>query len=120
MEPKSRHFESLYLILTDTGSLIMQSYRPTDKYSGQKASDLSALWEVPYLKTLSHEMQVGEEVTIFRNLPNAAHPVEQAGVIVAKLQRYWNYSKPMGQREEVMSVSLEWNENMKYYHNQYK
>lgn len=120
MTTNSKHFESLYLVLTDTGSLVIQSYRPTDPYSGQRASDLPALWKVPYLKNLSHEMLTGEKVTIFRNFPNMAHPVEQLGTIVAKKQRYWDYDKPMGKREEIVSVSSKWNENIKYYHNQHK
>lgn len=120
MQTNSRHFESLYLILTDTGSLILQSYRPTDSYSGQKASDLPALWKVPYLKNLSHEMQIGEKVAIFRNIPNTSHPTKQIGAIVAKKQRYWDYNQPIGKREEVVSISSKWNENIEYYHNQEK
>lgn len=120
MRTNTKHLESLYLVLTDTGSLVIQSYRPTDPYSGQKASDLPALWKIPYLNNLSHELQVGEKVTIFRNIPNMTNPAKQTGTIVAKKQRYWDYSKPMGKREEVVSISSKWNENIEYYHNQYK
>lgn len=46
MRTNTKHLESLYLVLTDTGSLVIQSYRPTDPYSGQKASDLPALGKI--------------------------------------------------------------------------
>lgn len=118
MKTNSKHFESQFLILTDTGTFILQSYRPTDPYTGQRASNLPTLWLVPYLDNPSHNMNVGEKVTICRNYQNMAGPAKQAGRIIAKKQRYWDYSKPEGQREEIVFLSPTWEENLKYYQNQ--
>jgi hypothetical protein len=115
MKTTTKHFESMYLVLTDTGSLILVTYRPTDSYSGQKASDLPALYKVPYISNISHDLQVGQSISIFRNFDNMVHPESQDGIIVAKKQRYWDYSCPIGKREEVVSISEKWDENMRYY-----
>lgn len=117
MKATTKHFESMYLVLTNTGNLILESYRPTDPYSGRRSSDLPDLWKVPYIDSVSHDLRVGQNVTVRRNFQNMNHPTSQNGVIVAKKQRYWDYAKLIGEREEIVYISEKWDENMSYYKN---
>ncbi len=118
MKTGKRHFESMYIVLADTGSFILSSYRPTDSYSGRRGSDLSSLYTLPYVEGVSHDMTVGDTVVICRDYFNVARTAKQKGMIVVKLQRFWDYSMPIGNREEVVFKSEKWDEYMGYYKNQ--
>lgn len=114
------HFTTTYLMQDSKGRLYIASYRPTDGYEGQRASDSYSLMQGMFIDNPSHDIVLGS-VSCHLNTDSNSGIHTQKGIIlqvVAKRQNIWDYSKQIGQRESEVVLFGDWNNLFTKYRNQ--
>lgn len=113
----TQHFTTVYFFKNSIGRIFTQSYRPTDGYQGQKASDSYALMQGMFIDNISHEISVGG-ATCHLNTASHSGINTKNGIsveIIAKKQLIWDYSKPLGQRETVLNKTSDFDSIFQLY-----